>query len=384
MTPALLLLILGCAPRVEWIIVDADGDGFESWEDCDDNNPSAAPGFGEICDGVDNDCDGLVDEQVTQLHPLFFDQDGDGYGGPEAVMGCEGDPYTALANDDCDDTDASISPEGLEICDEVDNDCDGLVDQADDSVEAAPSWPDQDGDFFGNSNATPAHLCTPPDGYSVVGEDCDDRDPDTWPGATEICDGVDNDCDGALGEDEVDGDYDGFLLCDGDPDDTDPESIPYLEARVGGRDRAWEDEGIFRGNAYLADADSTLIRFWAYLDAPMGCPVTSYVFSSEDLENWEIAWMEDRTAEEDGEQYVYSGEVWLDTSAGVTYILGFGWSCSATYFSGSYGSGQGDDGAIGRFEGSAWSNEYVGADQEIEGFDDGTGAVYDQMVAVVP
>ena len=129
---------------------DGDQDGYGSAEnsaescsqptgyiadatDCDDRDDDNNPGATEICDGEDNDCDDVADESGAENADLYYtDADGDGYGDPDApITSCE-EPTGAVVNDeDCDDTNAANSPDGTEVFDGVDNDCDDIVDQLD-------------------------------------------------------------------------------------------------------------------------------------------------------------------------------------------------------------------------------------------------------------
>jgi len=181
--------------------VDADSDGSLSCLDCDDNNAGNTPGAVELCDGLDNNCSGAPSLDLAGE----VDADSDG----------------ALSCEDCDDSDAANVPGGTEICDGQDNDCDGLVDDADGGVTGQSTWySDADGDGFGDSGAT-LLACAQPAGAVADATDCDDGDVDTYPGATELCDGLDNDCDGALPIDESDPDGDSSLACDDDCNDAD-------------------------------------------------------------------------------------------------------------------------------------------------------------------
>ncbi len=139
--------------------VDHDGDGFSLPSgDCDDTNAAIYPGAPDVADGIDNDCDGFVDED------FLGDSDGDG--------------WSVLAGD-CDDTNFYVFESAPEFADGVDNDCDGSIDEDMDET-------DDDGD-----------------GYSEADGDCDDTTDAVYPGATEIEDDgyeLDNDCDGYFAE----------------------------------------------------------------------------------------------------------------------------------------------------------------------------------------
>ena len=169
--------------------------------DCDDTDPNVNPGVSpEACDGVDDDCDGTVDEGYTYPHDTQWcrDTDADGYGTASAcTTDCE-PPSGYVDNDeDCDDSDSSVYPGATETCDYSDEDCDGTVD--DDAADASTWYADDDGDGYGDSSdATTA--CDEPTGYGSDYSDCDDSCSSCYPGGTESCDGYDNDCDGSVDE----------------------------------------------------------------------------------------------------------------------------------------------------------------------------------------
>jgi len=163
---------------------DDDGDGYtELDDDCNDGDVTVNPGAAEDYEnGVDDDCDGVVDAGTT-------DNDGDGYS-PDA--------------DDCDDDDPTAYPGGPEEADGVDDDCDSIVDEGTDAY-------DDDGDGFTEDEG-----------------DCDDTNVTIYPSAPELEDWADNNCDGRVdeGTDHYDDDGDGFTEDGGDCDDADVNVSP--------------------------------------------------------------------------------------------------------------------------------------------------------------
>jgi hypothetical protein len=189
--------------------VDVDGDGYPADEDCDDSDASVNAGAVEVCDGVDNDCDGETDEGVTDT--FYEDADGDGYGDPGSVIdACSAPEGYVTSASDCDDANPEVYPSARELCDEIDNDCDGEIDEED----AYPWYRDADGDGYGDAGDEVVD-CLEPEGYVEEPGDCDDADAAVNPGAEEVCNEIDDDCDGSVDEDVLsvfyaDGDGDGF------------------------------------------------------------------------------------------------------------------------------------------------------------------------------
>jgi len=166
---------------------DDDGDGwFACAGDCDDNNPLVSPSAPELGNGVDDDCDGEIDEPAN---PTSSDDDGDGWSENEG---------------DCDDASAAVHPDADETPDGIDQDCNGDVDDRTDRF-------DDDAD-----------------GFTEIEGDCDDDDDGIYPGAFESRSGVDDDCDGLLDEGTLafDDDGDGWSEDGGDCDDDDPWTHP--------------------------------------------------------------------------------------------------------------------------------------------------------------
>ncbi len=224
-----------CDPRTTGD-VDRDGDGaFDAaccnldpeggtsfcGTDCNDMRRDARPGLPEVCDGFDNDCDGLVDEGV--LVEGFRDEDADLHGDPGApTASCPGLPRFSTVGDDCDDTNGARHGGQVEVCDEIDNDCDGITDES----PASTTWyRDADADGFGSAESGTMVSCIPPAGHVLRLGDCNDEDARINPLADERCNGVDDDCDGRAN-----------FFIDGGPDTEDDDGDGVADMRCGGGD----------------------------------------------------------------------------------------------------------------------------------------------------
>lgn len=177
-------------------VADQDGDGFSPQQgDCDDTNPATNPAAAEVCNGLDDNCQNGSDEGVTT--PFYPDLDGDTFGDgadPGAVVNaCLPPEGYSTNNTDCDDTDAQISPDGIEVCNGLDDDCNDAID--DDASDVLDWYADLDGDSFGSPSNT-VEACDPPADFVDNALDCDDGEAAVNPSATEVCNDVDDNCDG--------------------------------------------------------------------------------------------------------------------------------------------------------------------------------------------
>lgn len=187
-------------PPKEKIIQDYDQDGFLNDVDCDDLRAEVHPEAPEICDSIDNNCDGIIDDEDPSLvteQVWYQDSDNDGFGNPNATRFACLNPNGYVDNiQDCDDENSEVHPNATELCDSIDNNCNSYIDDEDPNIpdsELMAIILDEDGDGFGGS--TIAYRCSDEEAASNS-LDCDDSNPNTHPQATDYCDGVDNNCDG--------------------------------------------------------------------------------------------------------------------------------------------------------------------------------------------
>ena len=196
--------------------LDADGDSYGSSTsmascslpsgyvtttgDCNDTDSAIYPGASEYCNGIDDDCDGSTDEGVpVDASTWYADTDGDGFGSSAvSTMACSAPTGFGTDSSDCNDTDSSIFPGATETCNGIDDDCDGTTDESD-AVDVSTWYADTDGDGFGDSASTTL-ACSQPTGFGSDATDCDDTDSAVNPGATETCNGIDDNCDGTVDE----------------------------------------------------------------------------------------------------------------------------------------------------------------------------------------
>ncbi len=177
--------IVGCdSPEEGWVTVGGD---------CDDGDDAIHPEADETCDGIDNDCNDEVDDGLGDVASLWYaDRDSDGWGDDDdSVLACAMPDGRVARGGDCDDGAGGVNPEGVEVCNGVDDDCDERVDEG-----LTSTWyRDFDDDGYGDRHS-PIEACTLPDGYVDDDRDCNDETAAARPGLDEVCDDLDNDCNG--------------------------------------------------------------------------------------------------------------------------------------------------------------------------------------------
>ncbi|MBN2360327.1 MAG: pre-peptidase C-terminal domain-containing protein [Deltaproteobacteria bacterium] len=257
---------------------DFDGDGYAGAEgDCADGDPTRHPGAVEICDGLDNNCDGEIDEGVTNacggcgFAPAErcgdgVDNDCDGVTDDDCDADADHDNYTPDQGD-CDDTDPAVKPGVAEACNGIDDNCNGLVDEyvknscgecAPEPVEICDGLDNNcnglidDGalNACGTCGPAPIEVCDGIDNDcdGLTDEDVTNACGECGPLPGEACDGIDNDCNGSIDEGCTDdNDHDNVTRAQGDCDDGDPFTAYGLPERCGdGVDNncnGWIDDG---------------------------------------------------------------------------------------------------------------------------------------------
>jgi hypothetical protein len=289
-------------PTTQWY-VDADADGYGALSagpatcappsagvssapgDCDDSRSDVRPGALESCDQTDQDCDGMVDDGLPTTQ-WYVDLDSDGYGALSAGPATCAPPSqdVSAVGGDCDDLRWDVHPGGVETCDDVDQDCDGAID---DGLPTTQWYRDLDMDGYGGV-AVGAPDCAQPAGSVVdVDGDCDDSRDDVSPDGSETCDGVDENCDGRVDEGAyenvyVDYDRDGFgdngsrtrQRCDlagysednGDCDDRNEDIHPDAYERCNAEDDDCDEE-IDEGTTCGWDAARIEHDGWLFMSA---------------------------------------------------------------------------------------------------------------------
>ncbi len=240
------------------LLAPEDGASIKANEDCNDDDATIGAPSEEICDGIDNDCDGEIDEGV--ITTFYLDRDGDGYGSVDLVTDSDLEPVIescyqpigyVLNADDCDDTNASVHPSGVEVCDAegIDEDCDGSNEDSD-AIGQSSWFPDVDGDGYGDDDAVALEQCYAPDNYVGIQGDCDDALAEVNSAASEIAGDMSN----------FDENCDGFISCfvDSDKDGYgagEPVSVPNGTNCVDATDEGFD--GLHTYSRTSTDCDDT-------------------------------------------------------------------------------------------------------------------------------
>jgi hypothetical protein len=174
--------------------------------DCDDSRSASRPGAPELCNGLDDNCNSVVDDPDAQGCTTWLkDADADGAGVPTLTqcLCAPVAPYTATAGTaaDCDDANPDVRPGKTEVCNDVDDNCDGMTDPAG-TTGCVNYWEDADADTYGKNTDLPQCLCRSAGTRTATRSgDCNDANANVNPGKSEVCaNGLDDNCSG--GQDE--------------------------------------------------------------------------------------------------------------------------------------------------------------------------------------
>ena len=185
--------------------------------DCNDADPAIHPDAEEACNDRDDDCDGTADEGAPATRSWYPDGDGDGHGNPATPLTICADPGGGyvLEGDDCDDADPTVHPGADEACNDRDDDCDHLVDE-EPTVDPLTWTFDGDNDGYGSDTTAVEQCVSPGEGFVIEGGDCDDTEPEVYPGAPEWCNDRDDDCDDLVDDPPTTGDGSWYVDADND------------------------------------------------------------------------------------------------------------------------------------------------------------------------
>jgi hypothetical protein len=178
----------------EGCIIDNDEDGYDSTVDCDDENALIYPNAVELCNNIDDDCDGTADNGLTFVN-YYVDTDGDGYGAGAASNLCSNPGAGYVTNNtDCNNNNATIHAITTEVCNNFDDDCNGVIDNG---LTFVNYYVDTDGDGYGAGTAS--NLCSNPGaGYVTNNTDCNNNNATVHAITTEVCNNFDDDCNGVI------------------------------------------------------------------------------------------------------------------------------------------------------------------------------------------
>ena len=181
-TGNLLEMIISCEKPIGYV---------DNNFDCNDDDPTIYLTAKEICNGKDDNCNGIIDDNI-EFFKQYADKDNDTFGDPNNMINdCKLILGYVKNNQDCDDNNPLINPSVLEICNSKDDNCNSLID---DGLFFSNYYLDKDNDSFGDKNGVSVYSCNGSPGFVKDNSDCDDNNAAINPIALEICNKIDDNC----------------------------------------------------------------------------------------------------------------------------------------------------------------------------------------------